>query len=108
LAKICCWAGVVLPAAWASHKSRPAGSWWVRLSAAPLLDPDGDGQNNTFEFTAGFIPTVPLSRFSLNIVPVPGQPGQKQVIFDPIVAGRKYTVMTSLDLTPGADSCMVV
>lgn len=70
--------------------------------AAPLLDPDGDGQNNAFEFTAGLIPTDAQSRFTLTIAPVPGQPGEKQVIFDPIVAGRSYTVMTSPDLTPGS------
>jgi hypothetical protein len=67
--------------------------------AAPLLDPDGDGQNNRFEFTAGLVPTNPLSRFTLTIAPVPGQPGQKDVIFAPIVAGRTYTVKTSPDLS---------
>jgi hypothetical protein len=70
--------------------------------AAPLLDPDGDGQNNAFEFTAGLIPTDRLSRFSLTIAPVPGQPTEKKVIFDPIVAGRSYTVMTSPDLSAGS------
>ena len=68
--------------------------------AAPLLDPDCDGQNNAFEFTAGLIPTNPLSHFTLTIAPVPGQPGQKNIVFDPIVADRTYTVMTSLDLSP--------
>lgn len=67
--------------------------------AGPLLDPDGDGQNNLFEFTAGLIPTNPLSRFLITIAPVPGQATQKDIIFDPIVAGRSYTVLTSLDLT---------
>ena len=43
-------------------------------NAAPLLDPDGDGQNNLFEFTAGLVPTNPLSRFLVSIAPVPGQP----------------------------------
>jgi hypothetical protein len=70
--------------------------------AGPLLDPDGDGQNNAFEETAGLIPTDPLSRFSLTIAPVPGQPTQKDIIFDPIVPGRSYAVMTSPDLTPGS------
>jgi len=70
--------------------------------AGPTLDPDGDGQDNAFEFTAGLIPTDPLSRFNLTIAPVPGQPGQKQVIFDPIVPGRSYTVLTSPDLTTGS------
>ena len=66
--------------------------------AAPLLDPDGDGQNNAFEFTAGLIPTDALSRFLITISPVPGQAGQKQVIFDPIFGDRSYTVKTSPDL----------
>ena len=70
--------------------------------AAPTLDPDGDGQNNAFEEIAGLIPTDPQSRFTLAIAPVPGQPGQKDIVFDPIVAGRSYTVMTSPDLTPGS------
>ncbi len=70
--------------------------------AGPLLDPDGDGQNTRFEFTAGLIPTNPLSRFTLTITPVPGQPGQKDVVFAPIVAGRSYTVKTSLDLAAGS------
>ena len=73
-----------------------------QLNAAPLLDPDGDGQNNAFEFTAGLIPTDPLSRFNLTIAAVPGQPGQKDIVFDPIVVGRTYTVMTSPDLSPGS------
>jgi energy-converting hydrogenase Eha subunit B len=68
--------------------------------AAPLLDPDGDGQNNAFEFTAGLVPTNPLSRFLLTIAPVPGQPGQKVLIFEPVVAGRTYVVKTSPDLSP--------
>jgi len=67
--------------------------------AAPLLDPDGDGQNNAFEFTAGLIPTNPLSRFLLSIASVSGQPGQKAVTFGPMVAGRNYVVKTSLALS---------
>ena len=63
--------------------------------AAPLLDPDGDGQNNAFEFTAGLVPTNPLSRFLINIAAVPGQPGQKDVVFAPIVAGRSYSEAAS-------------
>lgn len=71
-------------------------------NAGPLLDPDGDGQNNAFEFNAGIDPTDAASRFSLSVVPVPGQPGQKDIVFDPIVAGRSYTVMTSPDLSSGS------
>lgn len=68
-------------------------------NAAPLLDPDGDSQNNLFEFTAGLVPTNPLSRFLVTIAAVPGQATQKQIVFDPMVAGRSYTVKTSPDLS---------
>ena len=71
-------------------------------NAAPLLDPDGDGQSNAFEFTAGLIPTNPLSRFLVTIAPVPGQAMQKQVVFAPVVAGRSYTVKTSADPAAGS------
>lgn len=70
--------------------------------AAPLVDPDGDGQNNQFEFTAGLVPTNPLSRFLLNIEPVAGEPQQKNLVFEPVVAGRIYTVVRSIDLSPAS------
>jgi hypothetical protein len=68
-------------------------------NAAPAADPDGDGQTNLFEFTAGLIPTDPQSRFTLAIAPVSGQPAQKAVIFTPLVGGRSYTVQFKLSLT---------
>lgn len=71
-------------------------------NAGPLLDPDGDGQNNFFEFTAGLIPTDPLSRFLLEIEPVPGQPAQKNLVFSPRFEDRTYVVSFSDDLTPGS------
>ena len=67
--------------------------------AAPAADPDGDGQNNAFEFTAGLIPTDPQSRFVLTLAPVPGQPAQKKVIFTPRLTDRTYTVTFKTDLT---------
>lgn len=67
--------------------------------AAPLLDPDGDNQNNLFEYAAGLVPTNPLSRFLVTIAAVPGQPTQSQVVFSPVVAGRSYTVISSPDLS---------
>jgi len=69
--------------------------------AAPLLDPDGDGQNNFFEFTAGLIPTDPASRFLLRVEPVPGQPTQKNLVFSPRFVDRSYVVKFSTDLSPG-------
>ena len=67
-------------------------------NAAPLLDPDGDGHNNRFEFTAGIIPTDAASKFNWRIDPVPGFPNQKKLIFSPLVPGRSYTVKTATTL----------
>ncbi len=69
--------------------------------AAPAQDPDGDGQTNLFEFTAGLIPTSPASRFTLTLAPVVGQPTQKRAIFSPLVAGRTYSVEYRTSLTSG-------
>lgn len=80
-------------------------SWQVQYfgqnnpNAAPTADPDGDGQNNRFEFTAGLIPTDPTSRFVLSIQQVSGQPSQKNVVFTPVVSGRTYTVRFATNLT---------
>jgi hypothetical protein len=67
--------------------------------AAPTLNPDGDLHNNRFEFLAGLIPTDPNSRFNFRVQAVPGLPGQKNLVFSPIVAGRTYTVKYSTSLT---------
>mgnify|MGYP003429983250 CR=1 FL=1 len=67
--------------------------------AITALDPDGDGQSNHFEFTAGLIPTDPASRFTLAIAPVDGEPAQKALIFAPRLADRTYTVTFKADLT---------
>jgi hypothetical protein len=70
--------------------------------AGPLADPDNDGQNNAFEFIAGLIPTDGTSVFRLRIEPVPGQPGQKKLIFSPRFTDRTYTVKARPDLLTGA------
>ena len=70
-------------------------------NAAPGQDPDGDGQTNLLEFTAGLIPTDPTSRFTLTLATVVGQPTQKRAIFSPLVAGRAYTVEYRTSLTSG-------
>jgi hypothetical protein len=70
-------------------------------NAAPGLDPDGDGENNHFEFTAGVIPTDPASRFVLRIEPVPAQPMRKNLIFSPRLGDRTYTVEFRSELTIG-------
>ena len=71
-------------------------------NAGPLLDPDGDGQTNLFEYTAGLVPTDAASRFTLTVQAVPGQSGQKKVIFSPLVAGRTYTVTSKPGLATGS------
>lgn len=69
--------------------------------AAPWLDPDGDGQNNQFEYTAGIIPTDPLSRFLLSIEPVPGEPTHRNLRFSPVFGDRTYTVKSNTTLEGG-------
>ncbi|MCX6875589.1 MAG: right-handed parallel beta-helix repeat-containing protein [Verrucomicrobia bacterium] len=59
---------------------------------ADFTDPDGDGHDNHFEFTAGLVPTDPQSRFALHIASVLGQPAQKKIVFAPIIVGRSYSV----------------
>ena len=66
--------------------------------AAPLIDPDFDGQNNLFEFTAGIVPTDPNSRFQIFVQSVPGQPSQKHIIFSPRFPDRSYSVEFSTTL----------
>lgn len=72
-------------------------------NAAPGLDPDGDGQNNLFEFTAGLSPISSISRLLLNNTPVPGQPGQMNIVISPRLPDRTYTVKASPTLGSGAE-----
>lgn len=69
-------------------------------NAEPNADPDGDSQNNLFEFTAGLIPTDPTSRFALAIQNV--NSSQKNLIFNPLVAGRTYTPQFTTTITNSA------
>jgi hypothetical protein len=69
--------------------------------AAPGLDPDGDGQKNLFEFTAGLVPTDAASVFRLRIEPVSGQPAQKRLVFSPVQADRTYVIKARTNLTAG-------
>ena len=61
-------------------------------NAAPTQDPDGDEQNNAFEYTAGLVPTNASSKFLLNIFPGLAA-GQKRIVFSPRFVSRTYTVM---------------
>lgn len=70
--------------------------------AAPALDPDGDGQNNLFEFIAGLAPNSGVSRFRVELENVPGLPGQKRLAFQPANIGRTFTLLKSATLAPGS------
>ncbi len=61
-------------------------------NAAPARDPDGDRQNNLFEYTAGTIPTDGNSKFSLRILNGLA-PNQRRIVFNPRFPSRTYTVM---------------
>jgi hypothetical protein len=72
-------------------------------AAAPSMDPDGDGQNNLFEFTAGLVPTDRASVFTVSLNIPEGQPAQRAVVFTPRLDGRTYTVKTSTTLAGWTD-----
>ncbi|MBS0658553.1 MAG: hypothetical protein JSR82_09960 [Verrucomicrobia bacterium] len=83
-------------------------SWQVQYfglnnpNAAPGVDFSGTGQTNLFKFLAGLDPLDARSRFVVSAAPVVGQPSQRVLTFNPVVAGRTYTVRASADLTtPG-------
>ena len=66
-------------------------------SAAPTADPDGDGQNNLFEYLAGTTPTSAASAFSVAISAA--GVGQRTVSFSPVTVGRTYSVEYATSLT---------
>jgi hypothetical protein len=67
-------------------------------TSCAACDFDGTGQNNLFKYVAGLDPTAPTSVFVLNIASVANQPIQQELLFDPITAGRAYTVQFSTGL----------
>jgi hypothetical protein len=71
-------------------------------NAAPLLDPDFDGHDNLFEFTAGLDPENSSSRFLLNNTRPTGQPGQMAIVIHPRLSDRTYTVKSSITLGSSA------
>lgn len=88
------YAGDGLPDWWQAHYfglDNPA--------AAPAADPDGDAQDNLFEYAAGLKPNDRQSHFELNLVP--HLPGQMAIVFSPVLLPRNYTVEYSSLLTGG-------
>ncbi len=64
--------------------------------AAPMLDPDGDGWDNLFEYHACLNPADRFSTFSLHISDAPG--GGHQVTFSPRLPDCIYSLQGSNDL----------
>jgi hypothetical protein len=85
-----------------------ADSWFLQYfgmppnpNAAPTADADGTGQNNLFKYVAGLDPTNPASVFVLRIAAVPGQPTQKNLMYQPIASGHTYVMQSVTDLVAG-------
>ena len=82
-----------IPDDWQTQYFGPANP-----DAAPGADPDHDGWNNLFEYTAGLVPPSDASVFHIAITPVPDQPEKRRIIFSPRLPGRTYTVLFSTSL----------
>ena len=67
-------------------------------NGAPTADPDGDGQNNLFEFIAGVLPNDALSRFHWRVEEDPLNSGQSRIVFSPRFGDRTYNLKTSTTL----------
>jgi hypothetical protein len=63
----------------------------------PQADPDADGFDNLFEFTAGLDPTDPSSVFEISFDQPTNLPGRATVRFGPIQPDRLYEVKSSVD-----------
>lgn len=66
--------------------------------ASPFSDPDGDGQDNVFEYTAGTSPKDRYSRLVFAVLRVPSQPTHRKIEIHPILADRGYQLQYSPDL----------
>ena len=71
-------------------------------NAGPNVDFDGTGQSNLFKYVAGLNPLDPASRFTVQSQSVNGQSLQRNIIFQPLVAGRIYVVQFNTSMVPAA------
>ena len=88
-------------------------AWQVRYfgvgntNAGPTADPDGDHQNNLFEYAAGTVPTNSLSRSQLSVAQVFGHPAWMNLTFSPCLSNRTYTILFSTNLSVGGFGSLV-
>ena len=68
-------------------------------NAAGFVDYDGDGQDNRFEYIAGLDPTRADSRFLLFPSFEVGMTNGIELVFQPVVPGREYRLMTATNLS---------
>jgi hypothetical protein len=59
--------------------------------AAPLLDPDGDGDNNLYEYHARLLPNDPTSFLDITLTPAAAE-GDALLTLSPGKAGVSYAV----------------
>ena len=69
--------------------------------AGPLFDPDGNGQNNLFEFRTGYMPTDASSRFITRGLDVSG--GNFQLELSRVQPGTRYIFQRTTDFVTWAD-----
>ena len=69
--------------------------------AGPLFDPDGDGQNNLFEFRTGYVPTNAGSRFVTRGLDVSG--GNFQLELSRVQPGTRYVFQRTSDFVTWTD-----
>ncbi|MGA2137346.1 MAG: hypothetical protein ABSH14_00640 [Verrucomicrobiia bacterium] len=99
--------GDTIPDWWRAQYFGDNGATTNSLSCA-TCDADGTGQNNLFKYMAGLDPTNPASVFVLQIQNVPGQPTQKNLIYQPIASGHTYVVQSVTNLVAGVWSPQAV
>lgn len=73
--------------------------WWQvthfgidNPDAAPALDPDGDEQDNTYEYLAGFLPTDATSQLTTTLISL------DTVQLSTVIPNRTYRLLRSFDL----------